>query len=119
MKVTTMSRYDDDDTEDQDEDGDEIEDTDDSDVDLDDSDDTSDEDDSNDDQDDDDDEENDDAEDDDGEQTVASAAPHEVEAHRNLIGTALQHLTDQGIDVESLAEQAGISSADVEEMTHG
>ncbi|BDI33078.1 hypothetical protein CCAX7_51290 [Capsulimonas corticalis] len=55
----------------------------------------------------------------DGAQALADAAPHEVDAHRNLIGDTLQHLSDQGIDVESLAERAGVDSADVNELTHG
>jgi len=39
------------------------------------------------------------------------------QAHRNFIGDALQHLSDRGIDVESLAEKAGVSSADVDNLT--
>lgn len=54
-----------------------------------------------------------------GGEAIANAAPHEVDAHRNMIGDALQRLTDQGIDVESLAQRAGVDSADVNELTHG
>jgi len=39
------------------------------------------------------------------------------QAHRNFIGDALQHLSDRGIDVESLAEKAGVSSSDVNNLT--
>jgi hypothetical protein len=39
------------------------------------------------------------------------------QAHRNFIGDALQHLSDRGIDVESLAEKAGVSSTDVNNLT--
>ena len=50
---------------------------------------------------------------------VASAPAHEVEAHRNALGEMMQQLSDKGIDVEKLAEQAGLQSADVQEMSHG
>ncbi len=62
----------------------------------------------------------DDTQDDDatGAQALANAAPEDVDAHRNMIGEALQNLSDRGIDVESLAEKAGVSSADVDAMDH-
>jgi hypothetical protein len=50
--------------------------------------------------------------------SVESAAPHEVEAHRNAVGAMLQNLSDKGIDVEKLAEQAGVSSADITALSH-
>ena len=59
------------------------------------------------------------SDDDSGAQTVANAAPHEAAAHRNMIGDALQRLSDQGIDVDSLAERAGVQSSDVDELSHG
>ena len=39
------------------------------------------------------------------------------QTHRNFIGEALQHLSDRGIDVDSLAEDAGVSSADVNNLS--
>ena len=39
------------------------------------------------------------------------------DAHRNFLGDALQHLADRGIDVEGLAEKAGVSSTDVDNLT--
>jgi hypothetical protein len=56
--------------------------------------------------------------DDDPAAAVANASPQEVEAHRNMLGDTLQQLSDQGIDVNSLAEKAGISSADVDALSH-
>ena len=50
---------------------------------------------------------------------IAGAAPHEQDAHRNMIGEALKNLSDRGIDVDSLAEKAGVSSGDVNELEHG
>ncbi len=55
----------------------------------------------------------------DGAQALSDAAPQEVDAHRNMIGDALQQLSDRGIDVDELAEKAGVSSADVNELDHG
>lgn len=50
---------------------------------------------------------------------VASAAPHEVDAHRNALGEMIQTLSDKGIDVQKLAEQAGVQSTDIDELSHG
>lgn len=47
-----------------------------------------------------------------------NAAPHEVEAHRSMIGEALQHLSDEGIDVDEIAEDAGINSSDVDALSN-
>lgn len=56
---------------------------------------------------------------DEAEAAVANAHPDEVEAHRNLIGDVLSHLSDRGIDIDAIAEDAGVSSSDVQELTHG
>ena len=53
-----------------------------------------------------------------GAQALTEAAPHEVEAHRNMLGDALQSLSDKGIDVDALAEKAGVSSSDVDALNH-
>ncbi len=53
-----------------------------------------------------------------GAQALANAAPEDVDAHRNMIGEALQNLSDRGVDVEALAEKAGVSSADVNALDH-
>ena len=50
--------------------------------------------------------------------TGSSAAPHEMEAHRNAIGEMLQKLSEKGIDVEKVAESAGASGADVDALSH-
>jgi hypothetical protein len=50
--------------------------------------------------------------------SCGAAAPHEVEAHRNAIGDMLQSLSDKGIDVAKLAQQAGVSSADIDQLSH-
>ncbi|MGO8670010.1 MAG: hypothetical protein ACLQVD_01370 [Capsulimonadaceae bacterium] len=49
---------------------------------------------------------------------ITNAAPHEQDAHRTMIGEVVQHLSDSGIDVDELAEKAGIESSDVEALTH-
>lgn len=56
---------------------------------------------------------------DEAEAAIANAHVDEVESHRNLIGDVLSHLTEDGYDVESIAEDAGVSSDDVQELTHG
>ena len=56
---------------------------------------------------------------DDATDAIASAPAHEVEAHRNALGEMMQQLSDKGIDVERLAEQAGLQSTDIQEMSHG
>jgi hypothetical protein len=50
--------------------------------------------------------------------TVANASADEQDAHRNMLGTAMQHLADQGIDVDEIAENAGIDSSDVNALSH-
>lgn len=50
--------------------------------------------------------------------TLANATPGEVEAHRNMLGEVMQHLADNGIDVDEVAEDAGISSSDVDALGH-
>ena len=47
-----------------------------------------------------------------------SATPQDIEAHRNTVGEILQTLSDHGFDVTEVAEQAGIPSADVQELSH-
>ena len=49
---------------------------------------------------------------------ITNAAPHEQDAHRNMIGEVVQHLADNGVDVDELAEKAGIESSDVDALTH-
>ncbi len=56
---------------------------------------------------------------DEAEAAVANAHPDEVDAHRNMIGDVLSHLSDRGIDIDAIAEDAGVSSSDVQELTHG
>jgi hypothetical protein len=56
--------------------------------------------------------------DDDGSSAIANASDDEVDAHRNMLGEALQHLSDNGIDVDELAERAGIDSSDVDALSH-
>jgi len=55
---------------------------------------------------------------DDGASALAAAPAHEVAAHRNMLGDVLQNLSDSGIDVEELAERAGIDSADIDALSH-
>lgn len=47
-----------------------------------------------------------------------NAAPHEVEAHRGMLGDAMQHLSEEGIDVDEIAEDAGISTSDVDALSN-
>jgi hypothetical protein len=72
-----------------------------------------------DDQDQDDQDQNDDSSDDSGGDSDDSDADSGAgsQTHRNFIGEALQHLSDRGIDVEGLAEKAGVSSTDVNNLT--
>jgi len=55
--------------------------------------------------------------DDSGDSSDGSDSGAGSQAHRNFLGDALQHLSDRGIDVESLAEKAGVSSTDVNNLT--
>ena len=49
---------------------------------------------------------------------VANASPDVVEAHRNMLGEVMQHLADNGIDIDEIAEDAGIHSSDVDALGH-
>ena len=51
-------------------------------------------------------------------ETQSGAAPPEMEAHRNAIGEMLQKLSEKGIDLEKVAESAGISTTDVDALSH-
>jgi hypothetical protein len=51
-------------------------------------------------------------------QAVAQAAPEEVDAHRSLLSEALSALGGQGINVQSLLGQAGVSTTDPSQMSH-
>ncbi|HEY9791349.1 MAG TPA: hypothetical protein V6D22_13180 [Candidatus Obscuribacterales bacterium] len=42
----------------------------------------------------------------------------QVQARRNAIGEVLQRLSDKGIDVEGIAENAGVPTADVNALSH-
>ena len=53
-----------------------------------------------------------------GASALAGASGHEVAAHRNMLGDVMQNLSGSGIDVEALAERAGIDSADVDALSH-
>ena len=54
-----------------------------------------------------------------GASAVSNAPDHVVDAHRNMLGSALDNLKNQGVDVESLAEKAGVSSSDMDELSNG
>ena len=49
---------------------------------------------------------------------VANATPDEVEAHRSMLGEVMQSLADEGIDIDEIAEDAGISTSDVDALGH-
>jgi hypothetical protein len=49
---------------------------------------------------------------------ISSAPVQEQDAHRNMLGTVLQRLNDGGIDVDELAENAGIDSPDVTTLSN-
>jgi len=49
---------------------------------------------------------------------VANATPDEVEAHRGMLGEVLQNLADNGIDIDEIADDAGISTSDVDALGH-
>ena len=51
-------------------------------------------------------------------QAVAQAAPEEVDAHRSLLSEALGQLGGQGVNVQSLLGQAGVSTTDPSQMSH-
>ena len=55
----------------------------------------------------------------DGEQAMAQAAPHEVDAHRDMLSEAMQLLQGQGVNTSALAGQAGVDTADPNQMSHG
>lgn len=52
-------------------------------------------------------------------QAVAGAAPEEVDAHRGLVGEALQMLQGQGGNPAELMQQAGVGTTDPNQMSHG
>lgn len=52
-------------------------------------------------------------------QAVAQAAPEDVDAHRGLLGEIMGQLGGQGINVQSLLGQAGVGTADPNQMSHG
>ena len=54
-----------------------------------------------------------------GEEALAQADPQDVDAHRGLLGQILGHLGGQGADVGSLLGQAGVSTTDPNQMSHG
>ncbi len=54
-----------------------------------------------------------------GEQTLESAAPEQVDAHRNLLSEAMQMLQGQGVDTNAVTTQAGTATNDPQEMSHG
>ena len=62
---------------------------------------------------DDDDQDQDDSDQDNGDPDSGAGS----QTHRNFLGDALQHLSDRGIDVDSLAEKAGVDSADVDNLS--
>jgi hypothetical protein len=47
-----------------------------------------------------------------------NAAPHEVEAHRGMLTEVMQNLQNNGIDVDEIADDAGISSSDIDSLSH-
>ena len=49
---------------------------------------------------------------------VANASPDEVEAHRGMLGEVMQHMADNGIDIDEIAEDAGIATSDVDALGH-
>ena len=51
-------------------------------------------------------------------QAVASAAPEDVDAHRNLLSEALGMLGGQGVNVQSLLGGAGVGTTDPSQMSH-
>lgn len=53
------------------------------------------------------------------EQILANAAPEEVAAHRNVLSEVFQTLKGQGVDTGALAAQAGASTTDPQQMSHG
>lgn len=55
----------------------------------------------------------------DAHEAVANAAPEEVDAHRNMLSEVFQTLEGQGVNTAALAGQAGASTADPCEMSHG
>ena len=55
----------------------------------------------------------------DAHQAMANAAPEEVDAHRGLLGEAMNMLQGQGVDTQALAGQAGVGTTDPDQMSHG
>ena len=53
-----------------------------------------------------------------GAQALAEASPQEVDAHRGILSGVLEQLSSRGIDVASLAEKAGVSTDDVNALSH-
>jgi len=70
------------------------------------------------------DEDDDSKSDDDGEDlsdagaAVANASPDELEAHRSMLGEVMQHMAENGIDIDEIADDAGISTSDVDALGH-
>jgi len=58
------------------------------------------------------------SDDDSGASAIASASDDEADAHRNMLGDVMQKLSDNGIDVDELADKAGIDSSDVDALGH-
>ena len=52
-------------------------------------------------------------------EAMANAAPEEVDAHRGLLGEALNMLQGQGVNTQALAGQAGVGTTDPSQMSHG
>lgn len=46
-------------------------------------------------------------------------AANEVEAGRNALGELLGTLQDNGVDIDALAQQAGVDGTDIDDMEHG
>ena len=61
---------------------------------------------------------NDSSDNDDPSTAIENASDDEVDAHRNMLGEVIQNLADNGVDVDELAEKAGIESADVDALSH-
>jgi hypothetical protein len=52
-------------------------------------------------------------------QTMAQAAPEDVDAHRGLLSEVMSQLGGQGVNVQSLLGQAGVGTTDPSQMSHG
>ena len=54
-----------------------------------------------------------------GADSADDASPQSADATRNALGTMLGQLQSRGVDVNALAQQAGLDTADVDDMEHG